>query len=471
MGHISHFKEAKSYGDILVVSITADRFVKKGFNKPYFDAYQRAQFLNSLSIVDYVVVNDNKSSIGIINALKPAAYCKGPDYSKKSGDVAGNLGIEKHAVEKHGGKLIVTRGKLYSSTKILNNNFEDFNLGKKKIDDIYKKQIDKTSSLKEFNSALNKARKEKILVIGEIIFDVYNYSTPLGTPSKENILSVKFENKKTYYGGTIPVVNTISEISKDVTFASLIKSKSMSTILRKNINKNVKIKFFYEKNFKEIFKTRFIDINNKKKFFEYYDFNNIQYFNLALKKYLNKNLKKFDKVIICDFGHGLFNSEIVDMIQKKAKFICANIQTNSGNRGYNLFTKYSKLDLLCVDEPELRLGLKEKFISVNKLINNKFLKNYKNIIVTRSINGLIIKLKNSKNQYLEFPALNNKVIDTMGAGDAVYSYCASLIKNTYDQKIIAIAGSIAGAIKTNILGHSKNIKIEDIKRSFDTILK
>ena len=48
---------------------------------------------------------------------------------------------------------------------------------------------------------------------------------------------------------------------------------------------------------------------------------------------------------------------------------------------------------------------------------------------------------------------------------------ASLIKNTYDQKIIAIAGSIAGAIKTNILGHSKNIKIEDVKRSFDTILK
>ena len=99
------------------------------------------------------------------------------------------------------------------------------------------------------------------------------------------------------------------------------------------------------------------------------------------------------------------------------------------------------------------------------------MKNYKNLIITRSINGLIIKLKNSKNQYLEFPALNNKVIDTMGAGDAVYSYCASLIKNTYDQKIIAIAGSIAGAIKTNILGHSKNIKIEDIKRSFDTILK
>ena len=63
---------------------------------------------------------------------------------------------------------------------------------------------------------------------------------------------VKFENKKTYYGGTIPVVNTISEISKNVTFASLIKSKSMYKILKKNINKIVKTKLFYEKNFKNI---------------------------------------------------------------------------------------------------------------------------------------------------------------------------------------------------------------------------
>ena len=65
---IFSFKEAKSYGDILVVSITPDKFVK-GFNKPYFDELQRAQFLNSLEIIDYVVVNDGKSSTSIINEL------------------------------------------------------------------------------------------------------------------------------------------------------------------------------------------------------------------------------------------------------------------------------------------------------------------------------------------------------------------------------------------------------------------
>ena len=103
----------------------------------------------------------------------------------------------------------------------------------KKIDEIYKNQTDRIASLNEFSRTLNKVKNEKILVIGEIIFDVYNHSTQLGTPSKENILSVKFENKKIYFGGTIPVVNTIAEISRNVTFASLIKSKSIHKILKK----------------------------------------------------------------------------------------------------------------------------------------------------------------------------------------------------------------------------------------------
>ena len=36
IGHINHFKEAKSLGDILFVSITADEFVNKGPSKPLF---------------------------------------------------------------------------------------------------------------------------------------------------------------------------------------------------------------------------------------------------------------------------------------------------------------------------------------------------------------------------------------------------------------------------------------------------
>ena len=36
IGHIHHFIEAKNM-EIASISITGDKFVKKGFNKPYFD--------------------------------------------------------------------------------------------------------------------------------------------------------------------------------------------------------------------------------------------------------------------------------------------------------------------------------------------------------------------------------------------------------------------------------------------------
>ena len=58
-GHLNYFKEAKSYGDILVVSITADKFVNKGINKPYFKQSFRLDFLSSLEIVDYVFCSNS----------------------------------------------------------------------------------------------------------------------------------------------------------------------------------------------------------------------------------------------------------------------------------------------------------------------------------------------------------------------------------------------------------------------------
>ena len=76
-GHLNYFKEAKSYGDSLVVSITADKFVNKGINKPYFKQSFRLDFLSSLEIVDYVFCSNSNSAINVIENLKPSFYVKG----------------------------------------------------------------------------------------------------------------------------------------------------------------------------------------------------------------------------------------------------------------------------------------------------------------------------------------------------------------------------------------------------------
>ena len=48
IGHIKHFQEAKKIGDILVVTITADKYINKGPNRPYFNARLRLQAIAEL---------------------------------------------------------------------------------------------------------------------------------------------------------------------------------------------------------------------------------------------------------------------------------------------------------------------------------------------------------------------------------------------------------------------------------------
>ena len=72
-GHLSYFKEAKTHGDILVVSITADKYVNKGINKPYFKQSYRLDFLSSLEIVDHVFCNNGSSAVNVIQNLKPGS--------------------------------------------------------------------------------------------------------------------------------------------------------------------------------------------------------------------------------------------------------------------------------------------------------------------------------------------------------------------------------------------------------------
>ena len=94
-GHISHFKSAKKFGDILIISVTSDKFVNKGFNRPMFDLNKRKKILSELSVVDYVCDSDSKDAISIIEKIKPNFYCKGPDYKKFNDDITNKIKKDK----------------------------------------------------------------------------------------------------------------------------------------------------------------------------------------------------------------------------------------------------------------------------------------------------------------------------------------------------------------------------------------
>ena len=49
IGHLTHLHEAKKFGDVLIVSITSDKFVNKGPGRPYFNQEHRLNVLSSIS--------------------------------------------------------------------------------------------------------------------------------------------------------------------------------------------------------------------------------------------------------------------------------------------------------------------------------------------------------------------------------------------------------------------------------------
>src|SRR5439155_6885638 len=55
-GHLRHFQDAKQRGEILVVSVTADAYVRKGPGRPYVPEDLRAETVAALEVVDYGVI-------------------------------------------------------------------------------------------------------------------------------------------------------------------------------------------------------------------------------------------------------------------------------------------------------------------------------------------------------------------------------------------------------------------------------
>ena len=71
IGHIRYFEQAKKYGDILIVTVTPDRFVNKGPERPAFPENLRAEAIAALDVVDYVAINEWPTAVETIHILKP----------------------------------------------------------------------------------------------------------------------------------------------------------------------------------------------------------------------------------------------------------------------------------------------------------------------------------------------------------------------------------------------------------------
>src|ERR1700689_3179927 len=105
LGHVRHLEAARKLGDVLIVTVTADRFVNKGPGRPVFNGELRAEMLATLEYVDWVAINDAADAVSAIERIRPTIYIKGQDYQNPQGDITGKISLERDAVETYGGRI------------------------------------------------------------------------------------------------------------------------------------------------------------------------------------------------------------------------------------------------------------------------------------------------------------------------------------------------------------------------------
>jgi rfaE bifunctional protein nucleotidyltransferase chain/domain len=470
IGHLRHFKAAKSYGDFLIISLTTDKFVNKGFGRPFFKQNLRAEACAALEMVDAVVLSDSASSKKIINLIKPDFYIKGNEYKIHKKDITKKITEEVNEVKKNGGKIIYTDEETYSSSNLINLYGRIFN----EEQSLFIKTIKKKYDAEKILQYINKFLGQKILVIGESIIDRYIYCDPLGKSGKEPYLAFKNLVKEEYIGGSLAVARQLGEFYSDIDIISYLGDQNnYLSFIKKNFSKKIKIHFFTKKNSPTILKTRYIDLVTNKKLFGCYSIND-DFFSKKQSLNIYKKIKKISKdknlILITDYGHGLIDSQLSKKICLIKKPKSLNAQINAANFGRHNLRNYKNIDNMIINETELRYEMRDKnteiFILAKKLLNDLKIKN---LIVTMGANGAI--LISNKGDKIQCPAFEKNVVDKIGAGDAMLTVISLALNVNVPKDLTLFFGSIIASMSIKIVANKKSINFTDFYRAVEFCLK
>lgn len=262
----------------------------------------------------------------------------------------------------------------------------------------------------------------RVLVVGETIIDEFIEVSYEGQSMKSICPVFKLEGDKTIqFGGAAAIAHHLQDFVKSVEVVT-------------NTNK-------------EIVKTRYIDITDKKKHVELNKFESTHFPEIHI------DTKNYDVVIVADFGHSYCDKLIIN---DGFHLMC---QTNSNNFGFNRISKWKnhKKKSACID-------LREASLQVNKRISNPTEKhileiyNYElkseNLFVTTGKSGAFYT---DGNTVLNQPSFKSEIVDTIGAGDTFFAFAslASHLRNKIED--VLLVPSLAASLSTTWLCNEKSV--------------
>ena len=468
-GHVRHLAYAKTKAEILVVSITADKHIKKGIYRPHVPEGLRALNLAAFEMVDYVIIDEEAKPLSNLASLQPDYFAKGFEYTSSSLPPATKE--EADIVEGYGGMMIFTPGDVvYSSSKMLNQALPQL-------------QIEKLLSLMEgcnisFSSlrkTLDKFKNYHVHVVGDTIVDTYTRSSFIGGQTKTPTFSVLYQGKDDYIGAAGIVSQHIRTAGAKVTFSTVMGDDPLKDFVieglketgieldviidptRPTTNKNVVIAEGY----------RLLKIDT---------LDNRLVSEAILEKLIKSvNQTSADGVAFCDFRHGIFSRINAPLLTKAIPSNVFSVADSQVASRWGNITEFKGFDLITPNEREARFALGDQDSTLGHLagaLNESA--DFQNLILKLGDRGVFCLCANSnafeKKSNFSIESFTSKVVDSVGAGDALLAYATLSMLAANSLVIAGILGSMAAACECELDGNIP-IQPENVLAKIDAVEK
>ncbi|MCA8921014.1 MAG: adenylyltransferase/cytidyltransferase family protein [Planctomycetes bacterium] len=472
-GHIKHLQEAKTHGDVLVVTLTSAPFVNKGPGRPVFSDEQRAYQLAHLSIVDYVVVIPHPYAVEAIDAVRPHVYCKGTEYATPKDDTDRRIDDDAAAVAKHGGVVQFVGAPLHSSTRLISAHLDA-------LDPDVREYLDRfplSDASQRLDDVLAKIRGLRVLVVGDLIVDRYSYCMVQGLTSKARVLSVRPVRDEDYLGGSLAIARAVASWGCETKLIALAgREPYLDAALRELEHEPLRLDLVRDPDYPTILKQRYVERPGKRKdLIKHFSVNRLRDqpstgLRDKLLHRLKSALEDCDLVIACDYGHGMIDATVQALLEERSPYLALNCQTNSYNYGFNLITKYKRCDLVSLDEKELCLAYHQRGISEFELLGRLGTElGAKQGWLTLGSSGSVVWTESGETHAC--PAMTKQTVDTVGAGDAFFAAAALCGRVGADVELTSVLANVAGAIAANVVGNAEPVLQEVVVKNARYLLK
>ncbi len=476
-GHIIHLEESKALGQVLVVTLTGERFVSKGPNRPYFNDVLRAHTLAALACVDYVVVVPFAGAREAILAVRPTLYCKGEEFRNASTpQQRDRIDEDLAAAAEVGAAIRYIGSQVFSSTRLLNSAFSSYD---EKVQD-YCRHLATTVSPEDFARHVEDFRPLRVLVVGDIIFDRYTEVDVSGLTSKSPAISSRFLRDELHGGGALAVLRHVAEFCTNVQLIGVTGTEpwaleQLDTHLGPNRDLVVRLEG-WRSVLKHRFTEKLVPGREVRPLFavDYLEDHDLPPPALQeLLQRLDAHIDNADLVIAMDFGHGLLANPIRELVQDRARFLSVNCQTNSANFGFNVINRrYRRTDSFSMDATELKLAAgaqrsgnpADNLAALMHALQARYAWLTRGPVETTGLHA-------DSPAPCTIPPFERRVMDSIGAGDAFCALASLASARGLPLPLATFMGQLAGAMAVRYVGNADCIHKPAFIRGGQTMLR